>query len=207
MKIDDGNFYFLYDKIKMIVTKPYVGDEENLMLFSKENIYKKENLERLNDLILDYRHELKGFVKENSNYDLNFDERSIILIDLLFSDFYKENFINELNNNELEIQKFISTWVGYIGSYLLSYIKKKTRVAPKILYPIHDSYFIFNDEKIYPFFIAMKKISVDENINLYEYINELIAYVTDEDFKISPDYIDEVKIELRPYLVKWFLKN
>ena len=125
----------------------------------------------------------------------------------MFSDFYKENFINELEDNELKIQKFITTWVAYIGSYLLSYIKKKTRVAPKILYPIHDSYFDFNGEKVFPFFIAMKKISLDENINLYEYVSELVAYVTDEDFKISKEYIDEVKIELRPYLVQWFLKN
>jgi len=204
---EDNDLCFLYDNIKETVAKPYEYDEDSLLLFSKENIYKKENIEKLNELVLTDRKNFKEFVKESSNFDLNFDERSIIIIDLLFSDFYKGNFIDELDGDELKIQKFISIWVAYIGSYLLSYIKKKTRTSPKIVYPLHDSYFKFNGEKVYPFFIAMKKISIDENINLYEYVSELIAYVTDEDFKVNPDYIDEVKIELRPYLVKWFLKN
>ncbi len=204
---DNYNIHFLFDNIKETIYKPYEFDEDSSLLFDKENIYNKENLEKLNNLILDYRKEFKSFISDYSNYELKFDDKSVIVLDLLLSDFYKGNFINELENNELKIQKFISTWVGYLGSYLLFYIKKKTRISPKILYPIYDSYFNFNGEKIFPYFIAMKKLSVDIPLELYEYLNELIAFINDEDFKLNIDYIDEVKMELRPYLVKWFLKN
>lgn len=203
---DDNNFYFLYDKIKQTIYKPYQFDEDSSQLFSKENIYNKENLEKLNDLILSYRKDFKSFVKDYSNYELKFDDKSIIILDLLLSDFYKASFIDDLDD-DLKIQKFISTWVGYLGSYIMSYIKKKTRITPKIEYPIYDSYFNFDGEKVFPYFIAMKKISVDMPINFYEYLNELVAFVVDEDFKINDDYVDEIKTELRPFLVKWFLKN
>lgn len=204
---DSTNIHFLFDNIKEIIYKPYEFDEDSSLLFDKENIYSKENLEKLNNLILDYRKDFKLFINNYSNYKLEFNDESIIVLDLLLSDFYKGNFISELDNNELKIQKFISTWVGYLGSYLLFYLKKKTRIAPKILYPIYDSYFNFNGEKIFPYFIAMKKLSVDIELDFYEYLNELIAFINDEDFKINIDYIDEIKMKLRPYLVKWFLKN
>jgi len=204
---EDSNVYFLFDNIKNTIYKPYEFDEDSSLLFNKENIYSKDNLEKLNELILNYRKEFKSFIEEYSNYSLEFDDKSVIILDLMLSDFYKGNFIIDLDNSELKIQKFISTWIGYLGSYLLYYLKKKTRVSPKIQYPVYDSYFDINGEKIFPYFIAMKKLSVDVSINFYEYLNELIAYINDEDFKVNNDYVDEIKVELRPFLVKWFLKN
>ena len=203
---DNDKIFFLFDNIKETIYKPYKYDEDSALYFDKENIYNKENLEKLNNIILNYRKEFKSYILKNSDYELGFDDKSMIIIDLLLSDFYKENFISELEN-ELEIQKFISTWVGYLGSYLLYFIKKRTRRAPKILYPIYDSYFKFENEKVFPYFIAMKKLSFDENISIYEYVNDLISYINNEDFKVNVDYVDEVKRELRPHLVKWFLKN
>ncbi len=201
------NINFLYENIKETIYSPYKIDEDSELFFSPENIYNKENTKKLNDIILNYKKGLINFIQENSGYNLNFDDKSIIFLDLFLSDFYKMNFISNLKGDSLKIQQFITKWVGYLGSYLMFYIKKQLRTNPKIQYPIYDSYFYINKEKIFPYFIAMKKLSIDQSIAFYEYLNELFAYVKDEDFKLNKDYVDEIKAELKPNLLKWFIKN
>ncbi len=198
IKLENIDYFFHFTTILDQVFKPIENKDISDTFLAKENIFARENYQKINDWISDYKVNFIDFIKKSSGYQLNFDEESLIVLDIFLSDDKIEEWINNLQS-EYEIHKFLFEWVGYIGSFFLFYLKKHLRIPPKVEYPLHKTYFSVNGLKIEPFILAMKKISRDENFSIYEYISEILQ----EDFKADKDYIEDVKNRLKPFWVKW----
>lgn len=200
--------YFYFSTILEEFFDPLEEEELAESFLSKKNIFAKENKELLNEWLQNYRTEFKNELKEHANYELDYSDRSLIMLDLLLSQSYIDRMIPTFES-PYEIQRYFTKWVGYLGTYIMIYLKKKLHITPKIEYPLHTSSLQKNHQNIYPFILAIRKLSLDEHFSLYEYLGDIVADLSKEDYKIDYDYLDEQKIALRPYAVKWlfFDKN
>lgn len=197
--------FIMFDGV-LNVFNSFEDEDESSSILDKDNIFAKENFEKVLEIISNYKNKFNQFIEKKSEYKMQFNEESLIAIDsMITSDWIFEE-IKTIEGDK-DINKFLFDIATGIGAFLLLYLKKKLRMPPKIEYPIHKSYFVKGNKTIRPFFIAMQKISIDKNITLYEYLGDLIASLNDDDFKADEDFIEEIKYQLRPFLVKWTINK
>ena len=204
---NDLVYLFLYENIKDMVYKPFEDiDEETEFLFSKENIHVKENRDKLNKIVKDYNMKFQEIFEENYNFKLNYDDESLIIMDVFMPTIYKSKFFNDIDSMDI-LKENIEKWVNLLGSFFLFYIKKTTKQNPKITYPIYKSYFVKDGERIYPYSIAMQKISTDLSFDNYDFFGEIKSFIRDEDFKYDVDLIKDVKDKYRGLILRSYIKK
>jgi hypothetical protein len=203
---EDKENSFLYDTLEKIIYLPFENDVDAEFYIDKENIYHKENREKLEEVVLKYRKDFTDFIKNRYNYELSLDTESLIVLDIFIPELYNSEFFDDIKEINL-LKKNLQKWVNYLGSYFLYYIKKSSRLNPNITYPIYDSYFVKDNEKIYPYLIAMQKISTNLSFENYDFFGELTAFILDEDFKYDQDYIKEVKEKNRALILNSYIRK